>query len=154
MIHHPPILPHNQPQLAARLVLPLTPKHALPHRVRVQLVGRVVGVDEPDDLLVRHAAPAALRPQLGLLLQPPVVHERHVRRVDVHKGVEPRVDGRVVGGQLLVDEEEVVELVVVQRAGRARRPSRLDGARGQRAEADAPAFEEEDGQVRWGERPG
>lgn len=91
LVLHTPIFPDNEPQLTARAMR----EYARPHLVGKELIGRVIGVDELDDLLVGHAR-AALTPQGLLLLQAPAVDVFGVGGVDVDEGVE-QVGEAVVG---------------------------------------------------------
>jgi hypothetical protein len=71
----------------------------------------------------------------------------------MNKRVQPAGDGGIILPQPVVDKQQVVEFVVVEGSCPQGCPFRLDGGGGQWAEADAPAFEDQDG-YRGGEGPG
>jgi hypothetical protein len=82
-LDHFPIRANHQPQLTALVVS----KDPSPQRLRKELVGGIVTVDEVPDLSVCHAA-ASFLAQIHLLIQPPLVDVLQVLGVDVDEGVE------------------------------------------------------------------
>lgn len=75
----------------------------------------------------------------------------------MHKRIQ-HVREDIVPPQTLIQKQQVLQLVAVQRARRGVAPERFDLRRGQGAEADKPAFDEEaggrggeDGPLRGGE---
>lgn len=134
------ITANNHAKLAARAAGKETGSHA----IRKQLVSGIIAVHKADDLLGCHAGRrvAFAFAQVLLLLGAPGVDVLCVFRVYMYKDVKEVREG-IVLCQLLVDMQQVLQLVLLQRAARGF-PAGLDFGGGNGAEANGPPLENDD----------